>query len=362
MPTCLSTQPFVSAIPLVNTSIHSLLRDIVTLDEKSETNLLTFKLFNGKPCTLVHPVCSASYKLFKQNIHRTKWMDALLSAICDDKDVAAEWIIHFLGKRYEHKLTEVAIHLGLLLPSNVMDAETPCAMWEEANCPYKAQRVILRHLKNFFGRRITVPERFIRWLEDGVLNPRSDQKVIDGKTVYFWHKNIDEVVAHQLKLELKHRGPDFGTQYNALDVVFGGDHGARCFRAVVQLIFRSKNNPEVPTCSVTLQVGHFDAAKDTYEVLENTIAKQLNEGLRRIVNKFAVVYSVEHNEPTVIFADEMPVADINNNDTHNKCVFFEVRAFVSGDLAFYSTILGKPNMSLCWCNWCMLFKQAWNLE
>jgi hypothetical protein len=170
------------------------------------------------------------------------------------------------------------------------------------------------------------------------------------------------VVAHQLKLELKHRGPDFGTQYNALDVVFGGDHGARHFRAVVQLIFRYKSNSEVPTCSVTLQVGHFHAAKDTCEVIEKTIAKQLNEGLRRIVNKFALIDSVEHSDPTVIFSDEMPVANIINNGTHKKCVFFEVRAFASGDVAFYSTILGKPNMSPCWCSWCMLSKQSRNSE
>jgi hypothetical protein len=35
-----------------------------------------------------------------------------------------------------------------------------------------------------------------RALKDGALNPISGQKEIDGKMVFFWHKNIDEVVAH----------------------------------------------------------------------------------------------------------------------------------------------------------------------
>jgi hypothetical protein len=48
-------------------------------------------------------------------------------------------MMHFLGKKYENKFIEVAVHLGLLLPSKVMDAESACAMWEEANCPYKSQ-------------------------------------------------------------------------------------------------------------------------------------------------------------------------------------------------------------------------------
>jgi hypothetical protein len=179
------------AVPLVNTSIHALLRDIVALHDKNPTlNLLTFQAFNGKPCTLVSPIASSSYKLFKQNVGRSKWMDSLLSCISENKEEAAEWIMHLLGKKYENKFTEVAVHLGLLLPSKVMDAEAACAMWEEANCPYKSQRVILRHLKHFFGRRIVVPERYIRELEDGALNPISGQTVIDGKDVFFGTKTL----------------------------------------------------------------------------------------------------------------------------------------------------------------------------
>ncbi len=208
------------AVPLVNTSIHALLRDIVAFhDRYPGLNLLTFQAFNGKPCTLVNPISSSSYKLFKQNVQRSKWMESLLCGICNNEEEAAEWMMHFLGKKYENKFIEVAVHLGLLLPSKVMDAESACAMWEEANCPYKSQRVILRHLKNFFGRRITVPERFLRELEEGVLNPISGEKVIDGKTVFFWHKKIDEVVAHRVKLELKYHGQNFMAQYDYLDVI-----------------------------------------------------------------------------------------------------------------------------------------------
>jgi hypothetical protein len=52
-----------------------------------------------------------------------------------------------LGKNFEEKFAEVAVHIGLLLPSKVMDAEIACAMWEEANCTFKSQQVILCHLQ-----------------------------------------------------------------------------------------------------------------------------------------------------------------------------------------------------------------------
>lgn len=344
-------------IPMVNTTVKVLLKDIVSLNEKTSDNLLSFENFNGKMCYLVQPIRSSSYKLFKQNITNSNWMDDLLLAVNEDVGLAAEWILSYLGKRFEDTFTEVAVHLGLLLPPKIMDAESACAMWEEANCPYKSQRIILRHLKCFFGRRITVPERHIRELEDGALDPISNEKVIDGKNVFFWHKDISEVVVHRIKLELKHRGPQFLSQYNVLDVVLGGDHGARRFRAAVKLIFRRKDQPDVKTTSIILQVGHIDTAKDTYEILQQTLAQPLNEGMHRIINKFACVHqaNVQGGDPIVTLAPERP-------DTNNRCIAFAIRCFIAGDLAFFATILGKPNMSPCWCTWCQLSKMQWSVE
>jgi len=102
------------AIPMVNTSIHALLRGIVALEDKYPgLNFITFQAFNGKPCTLVNPISSCSYNYFKQNVNQSKWTDSWLSGICNNKEKAAEWIIHYLGKKYEEKFTEVAVHLGL---------------------------------------------------------------------------------------------------------------------------------------------------------------------------------------------------------------------------------------------------------
>jgi hypothetical protein len=95
-------------------------------------------------------------------------------------------------------------------------------------------------------------------------------------------------------------------------------------------------------------------SKDTYDILEQTIAPPLNEGMRRIINKFAAVHQPPAGNPIITLAAERP--DNNNN---NRGVVFEIRAFIAGDLAFYATILGKPNMSPCWCTWCMLSKLQW---
>jgi hypothetical protein len=139
-------------------------------------------------------------------------------------------------------------------------------------------------------------------------------------------------------------------------VILGGDHGARRFRAAVKLIFRCRDQPDIKTLSIILQVGHIDTSKDTYENIKQTIAPPLNEGMHRIINKFAAVHQPPAGNPIITLAAEWPE---NNN---NRGVTFEIRAFIAGDLAFYATILGKPNMSPCWCTWCMLSKLQWNAK
>jgi hypothetical protein len=114
----------------------------------------------------------------------------------------------------------------------------------------------------------------------------------------------DDVLLHRLKLELKHRGSSFFGNFTTVVVVFGGDHGAQCFRAVVKIIFGNADRPSIFTHSVTLQVGHINCGKDTYEVLKGTIGVQLNDSLRWVVNKFAVIHLIPNEEPVVVIADE----------------------------------------------------------
>ena len=69
---------------------------------------------------------------------------------------------------------------------------------------------------------------------------------------------------------------------------FGADHGARRFRAVIKIIFRKKEDATVSPIPVVVTVGNIDCTKETHDILEKTIAKPINEGLRHIVIKFSL--------------------------------------------------------------------------
>jgi hypothetical protein len=51
-------------IPFSNSVLQSLVRDIVSIQDKTNVDLLTFNSFNGKHGCLVQPIQSSSYHLF----------------------------------------------------------------------------------------------------------------------------------------------------------------------------------------------------------------------------------------------------------------------------------------------------------
>ncbi len=350
-------------IPLKHSTISALQRDIIKLRNCcSNAKFLSFKFNNGAACTLVQVPTSTNYSQFKRNARRVKWLDDILFAAAKSgsQDESTEWIGRYLGENNHDAFITAASSLGILVQSKAMDAHSACTMWEEANVPLRAQRVILRHLAQFFGRRITVPERKIRELEVGALQPISDSVVVDGEHVMYWYRKIDEVILDRLHTEFKSRGPNYFQQvgFNSIDIVFGDDHGARRFRAVIKIIFRNTEDKSVPPYSIVLTVGNIDCRKETRQILEATIAKPINEALNRIFNKFFVV-NYQANQYLLTIADEPAAA--KGPAGINGAFSFSTRTFIAGDLAFFSLILGKENRSGKWCNWCMLSPKEWSV-
>jgi len=126
---------------------------------------------------------------------------------------------------------------------------------------------------------------------------------------------------------------------------------------MVRLLFRNNLLPlDTEPYSIIMQVGSIEAAKDTREIIEGTIGVHLNNGLKRIVDKMLVVHLLDgvNDSCEVTLAEEPPA--LQNNNTF---LSFSIRSFITGDLAFFATILGKENMSPQWCTWYQLSKMEW---
>jgi len=115
--------------------------------------------------------------------------------------------------------------------------------------------------------------------------------------------------------------------------MFGGDHGARQFLGVIQLIFHN-TDCHVNPYSITFYVGNIDCSKDTREILQKSVATELNEGLWLIAGKILLVHVVNNNILTT-FLDEPP------RDENDLVSFFQIWTLIAGDLAFFCNYSGQ---------------------
>jgi hypothetical protein len=205
----------------------------------NERNLLKFKQYNDCEVCLVPIPKSVSYYQFERNMKENSWFREALGALSDSPDISLIWLLTSLTKLRNEEFIVAAEAAGLLLNGKTMDAESSTAMWEEANINCRQQRIILRHLACYFGRRLTVPLSKICELEEGALMPVTASLDLNGKKIHYWHKDIEQCFIHRLNLDGKEYTFDYFLQFDALDVVVGGDHGQRKFRMVMQLIYRN---------------------------------------------------------------------------------------------------------------------------
>jgi hypothetical protein len=186
--------------------------------------------------------------------------------------------LHYLGECNHDAFVNVASSLGILLCSKFVDANSACAMLEEANVPLQAQHVILHHLANFFGQCLIVPESQIRELEAGACYPISDSVVLDRQTITYWYRKIVQAILDHLHTELKFRGNAYFWQFgfNSIDIVFCADHGTRRFREVIKIIFRKKEDATASPICVVITIGNIDCTQETHDILEKKIATPIN--------------------------------------------------------------------------------------
>jgi hypothetical protein len=130
-------------IPLVATAIHSVMHDIVQLSKHStNVDVLNVPLLNRADCfcNLVPVPTSSDYDWFKKNVNRLKWVKKVLLVASreDNGEVAARWLLQYLGYWYNDCFADIACRLGLMLPTKKMNAEIAAAMLEEPNVPVRA--------------------------------------------------------------------------------------------------------------------------------------------------------------------------------------------------------------------------------
>jgi len=101
--------------------------------------------------------------------------------------------------------------------------------------------------------------------------------------------------------------------------------------------------------------------KDTYDLIMQTMGGTMNDGIQSVLladGKTARDIIINTADGSVKIRDNEN-ATVANNQTN----IIQPRFRITGDLAFYSLILGKPSMDNKWCTWCTFFcAQDWEWD
>ena len=138
------------------------------------------------------------------------------------------------------------------------------------------------------------------------------------------------------------------TDFDSIDIIFGGDHGAGVFGAGVKIILWK--GIEI-VYSVVEKVAHIDSEKDTYDILKQTCAPKLNSALHRLkdhrlrINKLAIN---DNDFASFVSIDDDGDGD-GDGDGDTNISYYNLRVLAVGDLKFISMAQGKPDMDPHWC-------------
>jgi hypothetical protein len=118
-----------------------------------------------------------------------------------------------------------------------MDEVSVEAMLTEAGVNWTNARILLRHLKQFFGRSLFASEKKCRaYFGNNDFPPVVDREVLPDKTIVsYWCKRPDRLLKHQISDMVS--PPDL-QGLTHVDVCTGGDHGVGRFRMLLKVLFR----------------------------------------------------------------------------------------------------------------------------
>ncbi len=74
-----------------------------------------------------------------------------------DENDAAKWMSYYIGKKYDGPFTLALEALGSPVVQR-LDEKSTAAMWADASINYTQQRIIKKHLRLHFGKRLFIPD------------------------------------------------------------------------------------------------------------------------------------------------------------------------------------------------------------
>ena len=299
------------------TTVQNLIKDIVLLYKTNNLELCFQHSGNNAPGKLCSIPRAKSKETFRKAIVKSDFIESMITKLVSSRirdntiqtglvsrDEGVEWILEYLGKRYDESFSNVSKKFGLVARIK-MRASDATSMWSDAGVSNRAASTILTHIRHAFGYQIQVPKQLVQNVIPNINkqlpplfgtfdhykdnNTESNIKRKPEK-VRYWVNDFCELMAKDVESIFnygKYEGNEihslhtFG--YPSCDVVIGSDHGAGKSRFLMKVNLLSstlrRENVNVEYGSIVYHFGNIDCKKDT-----NKIHKQIHTSTRSWLN------------------------------------------------------------------------------
>ena len=165
-----------------------------------------------------------------------------------------------------------------------MNAIEMGAMFSDANLGIEARRVILKHLREHFGKDSFSPLHSTKRFGEGYTTIKAGMcsyKYAEtgiSEQIPWSIKNVADEVATQLQRELNERMIK-PSDIKRIDIALGGDHGKGAFIFSADIVLVLQDNERIYN---EVAIGEIICRKDTAELIEMTILPFLTQGMKQL--------------------------------------------------------------------------------
>jgi hypothetical protein len=307
---------------------------------------------------------SSDLDALRHNQTRTGFLGEICGALEPDgvvTDDSKRKLCYLLAKDKEHRpfFREIA-HLEGISTIDRLDEATSFAIQSEAGINDSAARSLRRCFTAALGNPILASESKMKAnlgytradIERGIYNsvvppPKKKQRIR-------WScKKLDQVLLYYLEA-LAEKGTN---TIDHCDLVVSIDHGKGSLRAILTITVRK--NREERDSSESFALAEAKCNGDTYDILKNTFASNINDAFHRIKASGYKVSVYRKHEGGEIYsklgAEPDNVADI-------LLLRATLESWIAGDLKFFMMATGRESADKIWCFYCNLMAKEWKSD
>lgn len=274
-------------------------------------NSVDWTYANGRKArAIVVPQVKDKESFMKQSV-RLQWVESMLDHLVgkgqkNDKEDAAEWMITYLGKRYDTAFTLASEALRTPVVQRLDEASAE-AMWSDANINVVQQRIIRKHLKYHFGSRLFIPQKIFKENREYYNVPtnyncfkyyKDGDKLQKPEKCPYWTCDPSAVVSKEVTKLLDYTEQNFRASRlssianTTCTIVAGADQGQGAWRSWIKISTESgqqirekmaaDSDYDAKTSYIVSQVAHITCKKDHHEILAATVSENLSSGYEKL--------------------------------------------------------------------------------